>query len=165
MRGGHYVAYVRRQGAWFAHIQTWKLAHAFGADSCGRIFLDTRLAVISRSLPGKEMGFFSLELRSWQRHKSQFIVSPPLSARGSKEETPVRFERPMLQSRAELFYYIASRSCSPQVFSLSSNTGAHGNNSRFLCSVVERPPNGPQIWYRPLLDPLWYHCLSALVLF
>ena len=78
MRGGHYVAYVRRQGAWFAHIQTWKLAHAFGADSCGRIFLDTKLAVISRSLPGKELGFLSSKLKSWQRHKSQFIVSPPL---------------------------------------------------------------------------------------
>ena len=121
MRGGHYVAYVRRQGAWFAHIQTWKLAHAFGADSCGRISLDTKLLVISRSLPVKELGFLFSKLKSWQRHKSQFIVSSPLSARGPKEETPVRFERPMLQSRAELFYYIASRSCSPQVFSLSSH--------------------------------------------
>ena len=70
MRGGHYVAYVRRQGAWFAHIQTWKLTRAFGTDSCGRIFLDTKLAVISRSLPGKELGFLS--------SKDQFIVSPPL---------------------------------------------------------------------------------------
>ena len=93
MRGGHYVAYVRRQGVWLRHIQTWKLAHAFSVD----------------------FNVYSLPLSSF--------VSP--------------VERPNLESRAELFYHIAS-CASP------SNTGTHGNNSRFLCSVVEGPPTGPR---------------------
>ena len=46
----------------------------------------------------------------------------------------------MLQSRAELLYHIASRSC-------SSGTSAHENKSRFLCSVVKGPPTGPHIWF------------------
>ena len=48
MRGGHYVAYVRRQGVWLRHIQTWKLAHAFSVDSSGRMLL---VFIVSPSLP------------------------------------------------------------------------------------------------------------------